>query len=897
MNRAIVASLLPLPILLSPLSAQTLRVSAPLRPSAGTPLVSAQPQGLALRAECPSDAAAPGLLPRPAALPTVAADPVKDLSTLTGALTRSHEDPGPVKRMWFVYGSEKERTRAADTLSRVRAANPGVEVVERPAAEVLAGLEDDGTFPPEAARRLSEALSGDGAEFVLGTNHEVYEAFRSLRDSGYARATPFGVAGRRSVTVDIPRASLDPQALSDPRTLPHRRFLVIGRAGSLPVPEGTGMRGTRSTLEDILAERRAAEPRQPWSWDKVKLRLLMRLSGEEDPREVRALRADARRLADYLEDAETDVLVTDDPAVAALAAWMKRDGFHVSLPVVWQGETAPPDASAVSLRVRGRAEPALARAVRDAAALRRLPENFGEVGGTPVLGYEEAVRKALPRPEPGRGEAVFLLSAGSGQRRKGDSNAYGHFALAVTDPEGTHRVWTVHYNDRMGSPFTGGTEDDRLTLGEYLYRLHEIPGAARQPSLLAETSVGPVLAFVLRGLTPAAVEAMREMASFLNATHLAGKDSYDYFNKDGKTNCISLVTKVLRAAGFPIAESGTQAPGDKAVEFIRGFSRMILENRVKASEVDFVVFDRPAHSASTYRIPNVPLGSPFIDFRKPWAKMSLWERFKALAHHPFEFLRVPAYIKAFTAMATRRVTVGPGSRTPAVEELPGSPLARLIRAEKEVSRLEGERAPLMLRRRELEDSILSRLGLGGWQRNPEGDLRALSRSRIEAGLRLSPGQEEALRAELEAHHRLDLALGLNRLDGLLAAREADLLKLETADPLRRNATRLDRLRALHSRALALRARMIEEDRLLGEEEVDELAVLDARVESELHRLRTRILGSMEEPVPQDVRTILRGQVTRDLLEELEASAAPKPAAAPRSGAGYLWASLARAFGR
>lgn len=863
--------LLVLSLFAQPAAAAGRASALPSGPGAGAPALGLPPSSMAAPAGAGLPAAGMDLT-APTAPTAALADPV---AAITGAVTRSHPDLGPIRRMWLVYSSEKDKDKAADMLDRIRAENPGVEVVFHRAGDLLAAADpSDHSFDAKGARAMFERILADEAELVLGTDHDVWESFRSLRDHGYAREIPFGIAKRRFVTVDIPRRSLDPGRLSDPRLLPHRRYLMLGTESDF-APRLAGMEGRRTSLARALAEAEAAEKPEKGApfWQS----LAVRLSGQADDRATAGLRRQAQLLAAWLEDNEIDAVVTDDPAAARVVAQMKREGHHVSVPFVWSGAGAPGDAEGLDMslapadwmqaspHVRLAAAPTLEAALKQAAALERLPGNFNEVGGVPMRGYEAAVGAAMGRSGKS-GEIVLLLSSGNGIKKKGDSNAWGHFGMAVKDEKGDHRVWTVHYNDKMGGSFSGGMGEGQMTLGEYLYGLHYHPGANGQAYPLAETSVGPVLAFILRGADEAALETMREMAAFVNATHLAGKDSYSFTNKGMLTNCISLVTKILRAAGFRIAESGTQAPADKAVELIRGFARRLLENQMAVGEFDLLVFERHPHAASSYRIPNVPLGSVYLNFRKPWKEMGWWERLKTVLRRPFEFFSVPSHIAAFAAMATRRVVAaGPSSRELRIEEVEDSPIRLLMRGTEAVRSLRAERVPLMERRRALEDRVLARIGLAGWQRNPGQTLEDLAAGRDR---KLPDGEEAALQADLAAHQELDVAITLNRFDELLELRRQQFLKLRIADPVGVYARRMARLRALHARVLERRDRIARERRIPSGAEIEALHALNERVEAELEALRIALLNRLGPAPAQDIRTTFRGQVTGDLLTTL-----------------------------
>src|SRR5262249_51028944 len=104
----------------------------------------------------------------------------------------------------------------------------------------------------EAAQKIFARVLAEKAELVLASDPELYETFRGLRDHGLAREIPFGFTGRRSVSIDMPRGSLDPGTLSDPPKLPHRRYLVISDEKRLETPPIANMEGIKATLKDVL---------------------------------------------------------------------------------------------------------------------------------------------------------------------------------------------------------------------------------------------------------------------------------------------------------------------------------------------------------------------------------------------------------------------------------------------------------------------------------------------------------------------------------------------------------------------------------------------------------------------------------------------------------------------
>ncbi|HAH06883.1 MAG TPA: hypothetical protein DCM05_10215 [Elusimicrobia bacterium] len=823
-------------------------------------------------------ASGPSILPAMAAAPVPSRAP--DFGALTGAVTRTLADPGPVKKLWFVFEDKTQLERSGDMLRRVAEENPGVEIVTYQEKALLPQAKgEDGKESPDTGKdaltSLVERMQAEKAECVLTSNQELYEVFRRMRDFELARDVPFGFVGRRHVSVDIPRASLNPLVLSDPLKLPYRRYLDVGAGGGVPEPIDTAdgtMEGSRMALAQLLETAHASGHGAAKKDEDMGLlmrlgtKALMRLSGQADDRTTAKLRKKAHALAAYIEENGIDALSTDDPETAAVVGLMKRMGYHKSLPVVWKARQAPPDASGINVALRGGGwleeapHVALARpegegraasvreALSQATRLERLPDNFMEMGGVSVRNFEpkvaEAVRRAVPPSPKGRYDVHFLMTNGNGVKSKGDANAFGHFGMAVTDENGKILVWTVQYND--GGSFTGGLGDGRqMTLAEYLYGLWYLPGAAGQAIPLAETAVSPVLDFIWKGAVDAAgLSAMRRVAAAINAKHLQGEDNYSFTNRDGQTNCISLVTQILRAAGFPIAESGIQAPADKAVEFIAGLSRSLLSNQIGPLDFGLIRFERPAHAGPEhYRIPNTALGSPLFNRSKPWSRMNLWEKLvRAIASVPnfIRSLAIPSRIEAFTAMASQSVRVGPNSRELVVEDHSDSPIVQLRGAAETVLRLREERVPL------------------------ERELAALNEELLERGPAAADERLEELRRR---HKELELRLALSILDEQIAQRSVDYLKLRIADTTGRRAGRFDEVKAAREEVLALRDLMEAEGRILDEGEIARLDALNAQVERRLQRIRLDLLREAGPAVPHDMKQISR-QVTLKVIDDL-----------------------------
>lgn len=671
---------------------------------------------------------------------------------------------------------------------------------------------------------------------------------------------------------------------------------LITAGGTGPTaPDVAGMRGKTASLAEVVAAAEAQEGASKGKghsdagWLGTALgRFGIWSSGQADPDSLRDLRRRAQLLAAYLEKEDIHVLATDDPEAAAAVGEMKREGYHLGLAVVWNGRGEPGDASGLNLSIRPAEEGSLARALASARTWERLPDNFAAEAGVPALDFEAAVERALTRRPAPAGtagahpraaaahphEVAFLLSSGNGKTAKGSLNPFGHFGMAVRGEDGRYRVWTVQYNAERGSAFAGGLQETQLTLGEYLYGTHYLtaarPRASGQAIALGETSVGPVYAFILKNITEGQLERMREMAATISARHLTGRDRYDFTNKNLLTNCISLATQILRAAFFPVAESGTQVPADKAVEMIEGFARRLLDNQISPWDMELVTFERPEHAGSQYRIPNVPLGSPFFRFAKPWGKMTWWRRFRAVATpRILDFICIPRVLGAFAHMATARVTVGANSRVLEVHENADSPLRKLQEVGARLAALDAASVTLLEERRSLEASLLGKLGLKDWRHNPADTLEELAAEKTPGAVRLLAPERAALERDLERHHDLDVRLALNTLDQLREMHRNLFYRIIIADPLQRYAGQLAAVRTAYERIVALRDRIEAKRRLPSAAERKEIAALNDSVHTALREVRMSLLDRLGHSPPVDADLLLRGQVTRDMLEKLK----------------------------
>lgn len=818
------------------------------------------------------------------------------VAAITGALTRRHENPGPVKKMWFLYESKEELEAFKDILERVRQENPGVRIVFYHKDEVFSKKDvgEFNTLSRSSAEAIFKRMLREKTELVLGSRYEIYEILRSLRDCGYARKLPFGFAGRRFVSVDIPRASLNPARLSDPSRLPHRKFLLLGRVPSLkraaPIEARTGMKGISTDLKTLLQSTEAyfhkevlAKDLSKWI-DKAAKFLFWLFQGDSGA--MRGLREKAQRLAAYIEHEKIDVLVIQDPETARVVGQMKREGYHLGLPVVWKGKTDPGDPTPILLAARkapwqGSApwvkvsgKKGLSGALREAIALERLPDNLGKEAGVPVADYEKVIQNIHRRRSSSEGKyrVHFLLTYGNGLHGKGDKNQYGHFALGIEDKDGVVRVWTVQYNDDQGGAFTGGGSDTKsmLTLGEYLYSTHYLPGTAGQAAAMGETSSAPVLDMQIE-TDEAGIGAMREMASYLNAAHLQGRAYYDFINKNFNPNCVSIACDMARAALFLIPDSGTHVPADKAVQMFRGFAQRLLLNEAAAGSFDLTLYDRAYHSGSEhYKIPNTPTGTVLINFRKPWQKMKWWEILWNVLRRPLSFASIPSELDAIAKMATRRIIAAPNSRRLLVLENPNSPVAKIRESDQAVLRLRVERPDLYQERRRLESGILKKIGLENFRVNPkqtwaEYASEILSRHKG----RLSKREYSELERMLERFHALDVELVLSRFDEILHLNKTLFLKIDIADPLDRYDYVLGPLRKNYLEVLKAREGIRRSRRLLRHEQIVRLAKINKQVFRDLTALRMRILSRMEIPVSSDIQRIFANQVSEETFRLLK----------------------------
>lgn len=829
-----------------------------------------------------AQAAAP--VRRVPALPRSAVVAPAPYARMTGALYRSQADPGPVKRMWVVF-KPGEKELVAEAVAKIAEHNPGVEVAWLEESQAIPVVKNEKGEESVDRQALFDSLLADKAEFVLATNQDIYEKFRGLRDSNLAREIPMGYAGRKSVSVDMPRASLDPAVLSDPRAYAARRYLWLGADGAEKAGARmmAGMEGVRMSLQGVLKSD-AVEGHGGAKKDedmglvaRMGTKLMMKLARQADDAETQKLREEAHHLAAYIAKEKIDVLATDDARATKVVGLMKQMGYHKSLAVVWASREKPADASGVNMTVvpapwLGEArhvavspQPNLSESLAAAVKQERLPDNFMDMGGVSVRDFEpavaEAVEKALPGKRPkGTYDVHFMLTNGNGVKNKGDANAFGHFGLAVTDEKGKAQVWTVQYND--GGSFTGGLGDQKqLSLGEYLYTLWYLPGAVGQAIPLAETAVSPVFDFILRGVDEAQLEAMRRKAAEINARHLKGGDNYSFLNNDGMTNCISMVTQILRAAGFRIPETSIQDPAGQAMNMFAELSRWLLNGRITADRFGFVVFERPAHAGPEhYRITNTALASPLFNRPKPWERMAWYEkawRFLTFPWNLAKAMSVPEKLEAFARLATHRVVVGPASRDPQVVENAASPIMRLRAGAQAVASLRRARVGLMERIETVEQRIIKAIGFEGWTPNPAQTLEEQAR-----------GKGTVSDDDLRRHHRLTVELELNNIDELIERRRMEFLTLELADPTHKHIWKVEGIKSDYQTVLSYRDRVLIQDRVLTDEEKEQLDVLNARLERRLERARVALLKEVGPSAAQSVKMIL-GQVDRETLEALK----------------------------
>lgn len=813
---------------------------------------------------------------------------VTPYARMTGALYRSQPDLPAIKKMWVVVAKPAQLTVMAEPIEKIKAANPGVAV------EVL----DFSQFDFADKNALFQKMLGEQVEFVLGGDQDVYEKFRGLRDENLAREIPMGYAGRNYVSVDMPRASLDPAVLSDPRTYPARRYLFLGDNGADKVSARitAGMEGISQSLSGAIQSSRksSGHASEDLSWWKMAgVKLMMKLAKQNDDQETAQARKQAHQLAAYLEENKIDVLATDDPQTSRVVGLMKKMGYHKSLPVVWASREKPKDAAGLNMavlpadwlkdapHVELSAEGNLSSSLEAATRLERLPQNFMDQGGVGVKDFELGVARAIEKALPGKAakgsyDLHFMLTNGNGVKTPGDANAFGHFGLAVTDEKGKAQVWTVQYNN--GGSFTGGLGDlQQLSLAEYLYTLWYLPGALGQAIPLAETAVAPVVDLVLRGIGEAELETMRRKAAEINARHLKGKDDYRFLNEDGMTNCISMVTQLLRSWGFRLPETGIEDPAGQAVNMIAELSRGLLGGRLDPSRLGLIVFDRPAHAGPEhYRISNTALASPLFNRRKSWDKMTFWEKAWRIVSFNFNLrkaMSVPATLDGFMAMATHKVTVGPNSRELVINENGESPLIRLRTGAALVSQLRASRVETFEEIKPVEERIISALGYGGWSKNPAQSLKDKAKE-------LSPEQLKALEADIETHHRLTIKLQLSTIDELIEQRRMELLVIQLADPSGRHVVK--GIQADYAQVLGYRDRVLIQDRVLTEAEMEELDAINARLETRLAQARKRILKSVGDSAPQSVKMML-GQVSREDIETLKELSDAAPAQGKETG--------------
>ncbi|MBI5630280.1 MAG: hypothetical protein HY921_05295 [Elusimicrobia bacterium] len=817
----------------------------------------------------------------------------RSFAEITGAALRHAPDPGPVQgTIWYVYSSPAELKRASAMLERVQKDNPNAKIVALEQTSVVPftySRKTKQTHPnttPAAYEALWKRMQAEQVDGVLGSNLDIYEYFDGLRDKEKEIAfdIPFGIVGRRFVSIDRPRTSLDPKKLSDPKSLPHEKALhltarpeaLVGRLGGLEVrgsslkqvaSEAAGIKGEGDAYADLSGLKAALS------------NISLALAGQVDPKHVRTIREKAHLLAKYIDHHNIDVLVIETQEDSEIVGLMKKMGYHTGMPVIWNHTNAPADPSGLNMAaypgawlgqapyVQAASRPTLEAALKEAPLVERLPYNFMDVGGTSIEDFEHQLNGILDRIIPpsrksGTYDIHLMLTNGNGQKKKGDLNAYGHFAMAVRGPDGKIWVWTVQYND--GGSFTGGLGPiQQMSLAEYLYAMWRLPGATGQPPAFGQTSTADVLDFILHGITESQYAALLNMAMNLNSRHLSGKAHYDFTGFD---NCIGIITQLLRAAGFAIVESGTQTPADKTVELMRGFTRRLLDNLIGPMDFSFIVFERPTHaSPSGWRIQNTPLGTPYLYFDKPWKNMTWWERVKTVARiavNPLGFTKVPAMIEAFAGMAPHRVVVGPQSRTLEVKDNPSSPIVLLQRTQAELEGLEPEMADVGRRFYAAQQAILKRLREDTWK---HWRYMGISAEKLRD---LVPAEEQAdLDRELADYDRLRAEQGLKLLDQQIALRKIDFLRLEIADPMRWHSSEMEPVRRAAAEAARLRETLARARRAPTRAEVKRLDDINAMVHNRLERLRRKILQEVGTVPPNDLIRAFR-PVSNDLLRQL-----------------------------
>jgi len=188
--------------------------------------------------------------------------------------------------------------------------------------------------------------------------------------------------------------------------------------------------------------------------------------------------------------------------------------------------------------------------------------DFGVEGGRGVENASEAVEEIYGQTYPDL--EVILSYAMFTENISGleDINPFGHIAIALLMPDG-YRVVTVNQKATSG-------QDKlffQLTPADYFYRVEPMPGAIHGSHIglaYARSSVS----LQIFGLSPAALDAIRNKIDALDQEHAAGQVSFCVRSK----NCAHLTTEILSEASIVTTKVPKRFPVavfDEAVSFAR----------------------------------------------------------------------------------------------------------------------------------------------------------------------------------------------------------------------------------------------------------------------------------------------------------------------------------------
>lgn len=821
----------------------------------------------------------------------------------------------PTRKIWFVYSEEEDKAAAADALYRLRQELPKATIEFKTEDEVLAMKKDD-----EGKEHVDTEATfnniAEGPDMVLASNQDLYESLGELREDGYAREIPMGFTTKHSISIDVPKADIDLHRLNDPRLFPHRNYLYITERNILTPPIEAGshkLHGDKVFLEDAVQAEVGHHKTTGKKGDdddymgplRLGVNYMMWRTGQADDKETAQIRKKAHALADYLEKKEIHVLVIETPEASSVVGMMKKMGYHVGLPVIWDGPNkAPADATGINLTLHYGEGEWLRQAewvkisrsldwkftVAQATVLERLPYNFMEEGGPSILNAEASVKTAMEAALPVLSPDANVrtigaeLTNGNGVIKPGDGNAFGHLGMSFELEPGTHKVSTIWYNSGKGGPFSGVGSDARkaLNLAEYAYTTQFIPEAPGQPTPIGETAGGSMLWMHTRRLDNRPVDKTSisdalQFLSHLDAEFQKGNDQYSFLNnvmdvfrrgKQAFTNCSSLVVKAWKKIGAALPDPLIQNPIDGAVNIFALIAREFKTN--KTGPFDFMIssWERPYHSAPAhYRIDNRPIASPmYHGAEEALLDMNIFQRvyrYLQMLYYLPRAWRIPKAADAMADMAGVRIIVGPNSNVAKVYINPQSPVIQLRASDEKIEQIRAQRDQNSARMLELNRELVAFMGHEGWRNNPE-------RLREKLDELVDPAQRKKKDEELAEHSRLEAKDTLYHLDELVELNRQLFLKIQLLDPLKRTATKLDPIKRAYEKVMEMHGQLAQ-GHDLSEEQIGELARLNAQVFKVLNKVADDVVARYGPLFPRAVRMMFAKTSSKDFEELLDLS--------------------------